>query len=126
MKQLPADPRTPKLARQFVSDTLHSWSLDDVADVAELLTSEVVTNALLHTGAPVRLVISLTDNTVRIEAHDESPAEPVKRPHNPDANCGRGMAILDALATEWGTEPEPPNGKVVWFSLQVERDSPTQ
>ena len=118
MTELPADPRSPREARRFVSQTLHQWSLDDVVDVAELLTSEVVTNALLHAGSPVRLVIALDDRTLRIEAHDENSNRPVIRPMNPEANSGRGLALVDALAEEWGTREEP-DGKVVWFSIRV-------
>ena len=118
MTELPANPKSPREARKFVSRTLHQWDLEEVVDVAELLTSEVVTNALLHAGSPVRLVIALDDRTLRIEAHDENSTTPVIRPMNSQASSGRGLALIDALAEEWGTRLEP-DGKVVWFSIRI-------
>lgn len=115
---LPADPRSPREARRIVSRTLHEWDLDDVVDVAELLTSEVVTNALLHAGSPVRLVIALDDRTLRIEAHDHGSHAPVLRRVGSDSHSGRGLALVEALATEWGSRDED-DGKVVWFSIRV-------
>lgn len=118
MIELPADPRSPRDARHLVCRTLRSWHLDDVVDVAGLLTSEMVTNALLHAGTPVRLVISLDDHMLRVEAHDQSRDVPEVRAPDFESSTGRGMALINALAADWGARGEP-GGKVVWFSLRV-------
>jgi anti-sigma regulatory factor (Ser/Thr protein kinase) len=88
----------------------------DVVETVELLTSEVVTNAIVHARAAPELVVRLSGARVRIEVHDASPAVPVRRLAGPYAASGRGIAIVDGLAGNWGVE-HVPDGKRVWFEV---------
>src|SRR5688500_8624876 len=86
-------------ARRFVSDTLHDWGVDDIAPVTSLLASELVTNAILHAGTAAELRVELHRDTVRIEVYDESRQVPLVRQPPPDSEGGRGMQVVDALAS---------------------------
>jgi len=105
-------------ARHFVAQTLRAIGLTCVVDVACLLTSELVTNAVVHAGSPVDLVVAVTDGRVRIEVHDRldrllSPAGP---PPSTEASSGRGLHLVDALSETWGIQHDG-TGKSVWFAL---------
>ena len=117
--ELPATPAATGLARRFVTRTL-VVAESDVLDVALLLTSELVTNAVLYGAAPIRLQLHRQPGTVRIEVHDQG------RPFSPPAEAacsltdegGRGMPLLDALATSWGIHSSRNiAGKTLWFEL---------
>jgi PAS domain S-box-containing protein len=88
----------------------------DLVDTASLLVSEVVTNALLHTGTPMDVVAGVTDRGLRVEVHDGSGHFPVRRRYAATAGTGRGMMMLEALVDEWGVS-RTRAGKFVWFEL---------
>jgi anti-sigma regulatory factor (Ser/Thr protein kinase) len=121
--ELPATPVAPGLARRFVTKNL-VVAESDVADidvsVAVLLTSELVANAVLYGSAPIRLQLHRQRGTVRIEVHDQGlpfspPAEAV---WSPTDERGRGISLLDALATSWGIHSSRNiAGKALWFEL---------
>ena len=87
--------------------------------VVQLLTSEVVTNAVVHGGAPVSVDVACTDDRVEVRVSDTGPASPLRREAGPTATSGRGMALLDTLAERWGVDraTRPAVGKTVWFLL---------
>ncbi|WP_432093027.1 ATP-binding protein [Streptomyces sp. bgisy100] len=101
-----------------------SWGGPDQADVAELLISELVTNALVHTdsGAEVTAVlvqgrVARTANRLRVEVRDFVPRRPAVRKPGSEATGGRGLVLVESLADSWGVQPQGP-GKVVWFELE--------
>lgn len=85
-------------------------------EVATLLVSEVVTNAVLHARSDLELHLISGGHFVRVEVSDASPAKPVVRDHSADALSGRGLALVQRLATAWGVQDRP-GGKVVWFEI---------
>lgn len=103
-------------ARRFTRDQLKEWGLDSIADNAILMISELVTNAILHGGDGAVLTLLANDLKVRAEIRDSSPSLPVVRKYSETATTGRGMVIVDALASDWGTYAVD-GGKVVWFEL---------
>jgi anti-sigma regulatory factor (Ser/Thr protein kinase) len=108
-------------ARRLVRAAIEARGGEVDADVAVLLTSEVVTNALLHARSPMILAVDVRPNMVRIAVHDASSAPPYLRDYSATAGTGRGLHLVQALATEWGLDVgENGNGKWVWFEL-VER-----
>lgn len=111
-------PASVGAARRFVRDVLMSRRVGDaVVETVELLTSEVVTNALVHARSGPELTVDVSDATVRIEVSDESKIVPTRRPHDPEAASGRGIAIVEELAAGWGVDPIPDDGKRVWFEV---------
>jgi anti-sigma regulatory factor (Ser/Thr protein kinase) len=92
----------------------------------ELLTSELVTNALVHGGGPITVRVDLREepipgdgshDTVRIEVGDTSPVQPEVKQVEADEESGRGMLLVDALAPRWGVKSRPGPGKAVWFEF---------
>jgi len=122
-----ADECSPALARHAVRATLSDWGVDEesIAD-AELLMSEVVTNAVLHPrpalagGSPITTSMWLEGTLLRIEVTDADPRLP-RRCHPTRADEGyRGIALVEAFSLEWGAEARPDgSGKTVWWTQQV-------
>ena len=117
--ELPGTPAAPSVARLFIRSLCQEWGASSVCDVAELLSSELVTNAVVHARSPVELEAAYDDASVlRIDVYDRSP-DPVSqtvRPVCDGAEGGRGLAIVARLATHWGVDPSA-QGKRVWFTL---------
>src|ERR1700728_2200396 len=136
-------PAAAAAARRFVRDTLRSWELagdrgspgeraewaqrDALVDDAVLLTSELVTNAVLHAGTPVqvtcRLLGDLSDGAVEIAVLDRRPAQlRPDRPHTAaeaaERTNGRGLQLPSELATAWGVTYARA-AKAVWFRLNL-------
>ena len=117
---LPPLAASVRRSRHFVADTLAGWQVDPgLVDVAALLTSEVVTNALLHARTPFTVTVDRTDAAVTVGVADGSPVQP--RHHRPSAEVGttgRGLSLLDELASDWSVDAGP-TGKTVTFRLDL-------
>ncbi len=118
---LPPVARSAVEARRHVRAMLDDWDLGALSDVAQLLTSEVVTNSLLHARSPIRLTVEQTKSGVRVAVTDASIVAPAMRPRSQSATTGRGLLLLSRLADEWNTELSD-GGKTVWFTLSRDRD----
>lgn len=113
-------------ARDEVDAAIRDWDVAVDPDVALLLTSELVTNAVTHgtRGQPgsgasgVVILASTADETgLRVEVHDGSASLPVLNPARHDAECGRGLLLVSSLSAEWGYY-RTPAGKAVYFTLK--------
>jgi anti-sigma regulatory factor (Ser/Thr protein kinase) len=114
---LGATPATARSARRQVRRVLGEHGVNEkVTGVVELLTSEVVTNALLHARSASSLCVRVWPTVIRVEVEDPSSLLPIPRQAGLDAVSGRGLAIVSALAQTWGVEPGP-RGKRVWFEV---------
>lgn len=113
--ELPAHPSSVSRARQLVRELVAQSASPELSADAELLTSEVVTNALVHAGGPIVLSARHVRAGVRVEVSDGSPHSPIVREYGELAGTGRGLRLLDLLA-RWGVD-ETPTGKTVWFEL---------
>jgi PAS domain S-box-containing protein len=89
---------------------------DDLVEPAQLLVSEVVTNALVHSATPIDVSVAATEDGVLVEIGDGSQHVPRPRHYAPTASTGRGLALLDQTADAWGVVPGI-RGKTVWFQL---------
>ena len=108
-------------ARRYVREVLHSERVDEkVTGVVELLTSEVVTNAVLHAPGDGELALTVTEDLIRVEVDDPSGVLPVRQCAGRDALGGRGLTIVASLARAWGVEPTR-QGKRVWFEVDRPR-----
>jgi DNA-binding NarL/FixJ family response regulator len=110
-------------ARRFVDETLRRWDCGEQLDAVTLLVSEVVTNAIVHAGTEVEVTVQLTPNAVRIEVIDLAAALPVARDATDEETSGRGLALVEAMASAWGVEARPA-GKIVWFEVPRLDDAP--
>jgi anti-sigma regulatory factor (Ser/Thr protein kinase) len=116
---LPATVASPSVARRFASAALRRWGVDEhVVATEQLLVSEVVTNAIVHTGSEVRIDVHRRGSRIRTEVSDTGQAIPVLGHPPLEHEHGRGLAIVDHLAAAWGSCPRAA-GKAVWFELDV-------
>ncbi len=119
---LPAHPSSAGTARRLVRDVLSRASRDDLVETAQLLVSELVTNALVHAGTPIDLSASVDRDGLHVEVGDGSTQAPRLRNYAAAAGTGRGVLLLEELADRWGTDTRP-DGKAVWFDLGSADDS---
>ncbi|MBW3640082.1 MAG: ATP-binding protein [Actinobacteria bacterium] len=103
-------------ARRHVRQQLVAWELDDLVDPVVLLTSEVVTNALLHAGTVITVAVRRDGQGVRVEVGDGSGAQPVQRRRSTTATTGRGVQLLESVSDGWGSTAVG-EGKLVWFRV---------
>lgn len=111
--------RSPSAARHFVSDMLRSWHLESAIEPTELLISELVTNAVVHAGTEVQIVLEASAETVHVEVIDLNRRPPVARlaPYD-DLQTGRGLTLLQSVASDWGVHLLE-QGKAVWFEVEA-------
>ncbi|OIJ63395.1 ATP-binding protein [Streptomyces mangrovisoli] len=112
-----ADLRSVAEARKALRELLRHWGKPERTDIAELLTSELVTNALVHTDQDAVLTATVGPHGLRVEVRDFVARRP--RLHVPDADDGthgRGLVLVQSLADSWGVRAHGV-GKVVWFEL---------
>jgi len=107
---------SPRVARDTTRTLLGPWLADEEIEDVALLVTELVTNAVRHAGSRIRLSIELDERCLRVEVFDESLDEPIVRVPRPDELGGRGLHLVDAIATHWGCRVVD-DGKVVWFEL---------
>lgn len=117
-RSLPPLASSAAQARQLVRETLESAGAAHWADDAELVVSELVTNALVHAATEVRLQVRVDRSGVRVEVRDGSGHLPVRRDYSTASGTGRGLALVADLAHEWGAFADH-DGKVVWFQMRA-------
>nr|WP_249416483.1 ATP-binding protein [Streptomyces sp. TS71-3] len=127
-RQFTSSPRNARLARRLAVRRMEEWGYPPPSDTSctvALLVAELSANAVLHGRVPghhFALCLSLdgTTGVVRIEVAD---AAGVKRPPKaappscPGGESGRGLLLVNALATRWGSAPRDPLGKTVWAEV---------
>ena len=117
--ELPALSSSPRRARRFVRDTLEPLEVPTATiDDAELVATELVTNSVMHAHSAVVFSIEYANRMVRLRVEDNSAVMPVVRTAAPDAATGRGLFIVEQLASQWGVDLQR-DGKSVWVELEV-------
>jgi len=116
---LPAVLSSASAARQVVRLAGARWMGTEALDTLELLTSEIVTNALLHGRAEPHLVVTVRGQTVRVAVDDQPSGWPRPKAVPVLSQSGRGLALVDALASSWGVEQLPEDRKRVWFEVRA-------
>ena len=105
-------------ARRFVRTSVSTYLPVPDLETVELLTSEVVTNAVVHAGSSPVVEVAADGGTVRVSVEDHDPAWPMPRAVPEDATSGRGMGLVDTMADAWGVEQAAPRGKRIWFEVR--------
>ncbi len=115
---LPDGPEGAGFARRSMARAAELWRLDrELTETALLLVSELATNAIRHGTPPVRLVLRMHGERLRVEVTDSSPTLPEVAHPGPDQVGGRGLQIVQQLAARWGSRRSR-IGKTVWFELR--------
>ena len=114
---LTTGPAAAAEARRQVLATICAWDVPVDVDVAVLLTSELVTNAIRHeAGETITLTITCVCGQLRVDVYDTSRTMPVIMDAPADAEAGRGLMLVSSLSSQWGFYPTPA-GKAVYFTL---------
>lgn len=116
--ELPPEPASARTGRRFILGCCQQWHLEQLAETAELLTGELVTNAVVHARSEVTLTARQDQHGLLVEVDDLDSRPAHYTPASTDALGGRGLVLVDALADTWGTTPSP-SGKTVWFRLKT-------
>ncbi|MDH6122354.1 anti-sigma regulatory factor (Ser/Thr protein kinase) [Kitasatospora sp. GAS204A] len=109
-------PASVAAARRFTRDCLVGQPLEE-SETAELLVSELVTNAVRYGAGPILLTVTVLGRSLRCEVTDAHPAAPCFKEAAADDESGRGMQLLHELSHRCGVRPAHP-GKTVWFELR--------
>jgi anti-anti-sigma factor len=132
--RLPPSPAAPATARRFVRDTCRAWRLlqedghdagprvaaAELVERAELVASELVTNALIHARTDVGLRLSMRGERLYLGVHDGGRRLLRLVGGDPEAEAGRGLLLVERLSRAWGVYRAPGGGKVVWCVLGPE------
>lgn len=115
--RLPAGTLAVPVARRLATETLRSWGFPtETVEIAELVVSELVGNAVEHGGGAAEFVLTLREGTVRMAILDRDPSMPTVMSPTPVDDRHRGLLIVSALTSAWGTD-RTPAGKSVWAEL---------
>ena len=122
--QLVQDPAQVSTAREQARAALPGWGLGGHVRLAELVVSELVTNALRHGDGPIGVRLCYADGVLRVEVHDGGADRPVRQHAATDDECGRGLELLDGLIAEHGGERGVINdhagpGKTVYVAVPL-------
>jgi CheY-like chemotaxis protein/anti-sigma regulatory factor (Ser/Thr protein kinase) len=121
------DPRDVATGRRFVIDRCRDWDCGDVVEDAEIVASELVTNALVHGQSRAELRVGVNEKVLRIQVIDQGPGIPDPQAAELGDEHGRGLLLISVLCAAWGVEGLPDGGKVVWAELlRSRRDSPAE
>lgn len=123
--RLPDDKMAPGLARAFLREAVCDVHHAEVLDEAELLVSELVTNAVLHGAPPITMRVECDGNRLRVSVTDRNPEPAQVRDAGPEDVSGRGIRLVDIISDQWGVEPRSGDGKDVWFTIRNGAPAPT-
>lgn len=117
---LPLDTAAPAAGRHMVREILRAWQVTQEYTVEACLiaVSELVTNAVVHGGGQVRLEAEKREAVIRLAVSDGGSVLPGRRDSGPLDTKGRGIALIEALATAWGVEEAADGGKSVWVDVK--------
>jgi anti-sigma regulatory factor (Ser/Thr protein kinase) len=116
-RELPHSHRSPAVGRQVVRDVLADRP-DELVETVEILTSELVTNAVLHARSTLTLHVQATARSIRVTVEDATFRVPEPRDAADLAEGGRGLLLVGALASSWGWN-RTSTGKAVWFEVSL-------
>ena len=117
---LSPSPRAPRAARDFVQSVLEQWGRQEFGSAAALAVTELVSNAVTHAQSDMSVRLTSVPGALRVAVHDNSALAPEPRVAAPDEATGRGLALIAALASNWGTEFDS-TGKTVWVEFRASR-----
>lgn len=119
-RRLAAHPGATAIARELVATVCQEWDLAPLVADAELIVTELVSNAVRYVGGDIMVAVVVSDYYLHISVRDGSTEPPRRRTPDPDAG-GRGLLLVEAMAAAWGSTVTD-GGKVVWATLALPRD----
>jgi len=123
LPDIPPRPEQVTYVRHQTRLVLSLWRLTDLLAAVEVLVSELATNAVRHARTLFTVAAVWDGLTLRVQVSDASPLSPrPRRAARPDREGGRGLLLVDAIATDWGVDLHP-RGKTIWFAMRRNPDA---
>ena len=116
-RRFPPDAAVVAAVRSYAADRLRAAGLGALQDDVQLLLTELVTNVILHARTDFEVRLAPVGAGVRVEVADGSPTMPAAGTLAPGALSGRGLALVQSMATRWGARHDAGGGKTVWFEV---------
>lgn len=116
--ELPAEPASAVLARQFVREVCAEWPVEPEIEKVVCVASELVENTVRHAGTPMQLRLDLRDRLLTVAVRDGSPHQAVIRQSPSGMPTGLGLHLVSHLSKTWGCTPDSRGGKVVWAAFK--------
>ncbi len=110
-------------ARRIALSALADWGLSSLRDTVSLLVTELVSNGVRHARTSLELILTFDGRCLRVAVADGDQRPPVTRARSGLSAGGWGLALIDSLATEWGTDIGG-RGKTVWFEIDTSETGP--
>lgn len=115
--ELAYDVESARVGRNFTRSTLLEWGVATSVDDALLVVSELISNAVMHAESGCELRLALSPVVLRIEVADDGGGTPDPLPPSRTRPFGRGLNLIDSVASAWGVDPVDSGGKVVWAEI---------
>jgi serine/threonine-protein kinase RsbW len=125
-RRFPNEATSVSAARRYALDAIHGLE-PQLADAVAVMVSELAANAVRHSGTHFTVTIDRSAELIRIAVTDSGAGSPVVRTPEPIEPSGRGLQIVEALASDWGVVPNSdPPGKTVWFTVVADPERASQ
>jgi len=117
--ELRSHPASAGAARRRVDAALRQWGCEAVRNAVLVVTSELVTNAIVHGRSSFTVTVTRKLDAVRVEVRDRCRGRPILTSVSVDATHGRGLQLVDRLSSAWNSYGTADDGKVVWVEVRV-------
>lgn len=117
LARLSPEATAPRLARDLVAEACSAWHGEQFTEIGQLVISELVSNAVLHSGTPIEVELRLDRDHLVIRVHDDGDGLPAIVPPQYRTVGGVGLDLVSRAAQSWGVTPDPHGGKDVWCVL---------
>jgi anti-sigma regulatory factor (Ser/Thr protein kinase) len=107
----------PRRARDFVAQACAAWHAEQFSELGQLVVSELVSNAVLHSGTGIELELRLERTQLRLQVHDDGGGVPAIVPEEERTVGGVGLGLVSRAVQSWGVTADPRGGKDVWCVL---------
>jgi anti-sigma regulatory factor (Ser/Thr protein kinase) len=111
----------PRRARDFVARACTAWDAEQFAQTGQLVVSELVSNAVLHSGTEIEVELRFERGLLRVSVHDDGPGLPAVVPQEERTIGGVGLDLVSQATESWGVTLNPRGGKDVWCVLSPDR-----
>ena len=118
VREFPRDPGSAADARRWAVEQCPPWAHGDIAEDLRLIVSELVANVVEHGVGPPILSLTSAESVIRLEVSDRGHGPIAMGAPSPGSEHGRGLRIVDALSTQWGTSHSDAWGNVVWAEIR--------
>jgi anti-sigma regulatory factor (Ser/Thr protein kinase) len=124
LARLSPETTAPRSARDLVAQACAAWHGEQFTELGQLVISELVTNAVRHSGTAIEIELWLDGDRLIMRVHDDGDGMPMIVPQDQRTTGGVGLELVSRVSQSWGVTPDPRGGKDVWCVLSAPSDRP--